>query len=98
MVPNPRRERLRHLLLEAENRAQEVRQAYRGAVGAMRSGKVWTGPTAATWADELEERHHRLGRLARRVVDAIEEELRRHPPLVTETEANAMRRETAGRT
>ncbi|GHH64064.1 hypothetical protein GCM10017673_06050 [Streptosporangium violaceochromogenes] len=98
MVPNPRRERLRQLLLEAEDRAREVRQAYQSAVGAMRSGKVWTGPTAAMWADELEERHHRLGRLARRVVEAVEEELRREPALVTEAQADAMRRELAGRT
>ncbi|GAA2858619.1 hypothetical protein GCM10010517_17070 [Streptosporangium fragile] len=97
MVPNPRRERLRQLLVEAEDRSHEIRQAYQRAFAAMRAGKVWTGPTAAAWTTELEERHHRLGRLARRVVDAIEEELRRHPPLVTETEANAMRREMAGR-
>ncbi|MFF5207450.1 hypothetical protein [Streptosporangium sp. NPDC000396] len=97
MVPNPRHERLRQLLVEAEGRAQEVRQAYQRASGAMRSGKVWTGPTAARWTTELEDRHHRLGRLAQRVVDAIEEELRRHPPLVTEAEANAMRREMARR-
>ncbi|GAA3014844.1 MULTISPECIES: hypothetical protein [Streptosporangium] len=98
MVPNPRRERLRQLLVEAEDRAHEVRQAYQRASSAMRSGKVWTGPTAATWTTELEDRHHRLGRLAQNVVDAVEEELRRQPPLVTESEANAMRREMAGRT
>ena len=98
MVPSLRHERLRQLLLEAETRAHEVRQAYQHALAAMRSGKVWTGPTAVTWTTELGERHQRLGQLARRVVEAIEEELRRHPPLVTETEANAMRREMAGRT
>ncbi|MBB2913260.1 hypothetical protein FHS43_004558 [Streptosporangium becharense] len=97
MVPNPWHERLRHLLVEAENRSHEVRQAYQRAFGAMRAGQVWTGPTAVAWAAELEERHHRLARLAQRVVDAIEEELHRHPPLVTETEANAARREMAGR-
>ncbi|WP_433239979.1 hypothetical protein ACQPYK_33655 [Streptosporangium sp. CA-135522] len=98
MVSNPRHAELQRLLAEAESRAQEVRQAYQRAVGAMRSGKVWTGPTADKWTAELEDRHQRLGRLAQRVVDAIEEELRRLPPLVTETEANAMRREMAGRT
>ncbi|GAA4186689.1 hypothetical protein GCM10022252_19070 [Streptosporangium oxazolinicum] len=98
MVPSPRHERLRQLLVEAEERAHEVRQAYQRALGAMQSGKVWTGPTATTWVTELGERHQRLGRLAQRVVDAVEEELRRHPPLVTEAEANAMRRDMAGRT
>lgn len=97
MVPNPRHERLKQLLREAEYGSQEVRQAYQQAVGAMQSGQVWTGPTADRWSAELEERHHRLGRLARRVVESIEEELHRHPPLVTESEANAMRREMAGR-
>lgn len=98
MVPSPRYERLRQLLVEAEYRADEVRQAYQRASSAMRSGQVWTGPTAATWTAELEDRHQRLGRLAQSVVDAVEEELRRSPPLVTEAEANAMRREMAGRT
>lgn len=98
MVPNPRHAELQRLLAEAEGRAHEVRQAYQRASSAMRSGKVWTGPTADKWTSELEDRHQRLGRLAQRVVDAIEEELRRTPPLVTESQANAARREMAGRT
>ncbi|MFD8561195.1 hypothetical protein ACWDOR_26080 [Streptosporangium canum] len=98
MVPNPRHTELRRLLAEAEGRAHEIRQAYQRASSAMRSGKVWTGPTADKWTTELEDRHQRLGRLAQRVVDAIEEELRRTPPLVTESQANAARREMAGRT
>jgi hypothetical protein len=98
MVPNPRHAELKRLLAEAEDRAYGVRQAYQRASSAMRSGKVWTGPTAATWTAELEERHRRLGQLAQRVVDAIEEELHRHPALVTESQANATRREMAGRT
>ncbi|MEV4529672.1 hypothetical protein [Streptosporangium sp. NPDC049304] len=97
MVPSPRYERLRQLLIEAEDRAHEVRQAYQRASSAMRSGQVWTGPTATTWTNELEDRRRSLGRLAQRVVDAVEEELRRSPPLVTEAEADAMRREMAGR-
>ncbi|MEV0424412.1 hypothetical protein ACFV0L_27275 [Streptosporangium canum] len=98
MVPNPRHAELQRLLAEAEDRAHEVRQAYQRASSAMRSGRVWTGPTADKWTTELEDRHQRLGRLAQRVVDAIAEELRRTPPLVTEAQANAARREMAGRT
>ncbi|GAA3097261.1 hypothetical protein [Streptosporangium carneum] len=98
MVPNPRHERLRRLLLEAGERSHEVRQAYLRAFGAMGSGRVWTGPAADRWTDELADRHHRLGQLAQRVVDTVEEEMRRHPPLVTEAEASAIRREMAGRT
>lgn len=98
MVPNPRHAELQRLLAEAEDRAHEVRQAYQRASSAMRSGRVWTGPTANKWTTELEDRHQRLGRLAQRVVDAIAEELRRTPPLVTEAQANAARREMAGRT
>ncbi|MGV9327170.1 hypothetical protein [Streptosporangium sandarakinum] len=98
MVPNPRRAELRRLLAEAADRGEEVRRAYRPASGAMRSGQVWTGPTATAWTAELEARHRRLGQLAQRVVDAIEEELRRQPAMVTESQANAMRREAAGRT
>lgn len=97
MVPNPRHAELKTLLVEAEERAHEVRIAYRPATGAMGSGKVWTGPTARRWRDELEERQHRLATLARRVSDAIEEELRRHPELVTEAEANIIRRQRSGR-
>ncbi|MFJ2029552.1 hypothetical protein [Streptosporangium sp. NPDC087985] len=97
MVPNPRRAELQRLLAEVADRAHEVRQAYQRASSAMRSGKVWTGPTAATWTTELEDRHQRLGRLAQRVMDAIEEELRRQPAMVTESQADTMRREMAGR-
>jgi hypothetical protein len=97
MVPNPRHLRLKELLSRAEDGAQEVRQAYRRAFEAMRSGKVWTGPAAADWAADVGDRHHRLARLAQQVVNAIEEELRRHPPMVTEIQASAIRRELAGR-
>ncbi|MEV8637890.1 hypothetical protein AB0395_40200 [Streptosporangium sp. NPDC051023] len=98
MVPNPRHERLRQLLMEVGDRSHEVRQAYQRAFGAMRSGKVWTGPAADRWTGELADRHQRLGRLAQNVADAVEEEMCRHPSLVTEAEANAIRREMAGRT
>lgn len=97
LVPNPWHTILKRLLAEAEGSAHEVRLAYQPAVQAMRSGKVWTGPTATTWSDELEERHHRLATLARHVADAIEEELRRHPAMVTQAEADAIHRELAGR-
>ncbi|SDR30698.1 hypothetical protein [Thermostaphylospora chromogena] len=97
LVPNPRHARLKNLLAEAEDRAHEVRTAYRDALTAMRSQTVWTGPTAEKWADELEEQHRRLVRLAQRVVDAIEVELHRHPAMVTRSEADAARRELAGR-
>ena len=97
MVPNPRHVRVKALLAEAEERAHEVRQAYRQALSAMRSRKVWTGPTARKWTDELGDTDLRLGRLAQRLVEGIEDELRRHPALVTESEADAMRRQMAGR-
>jgi uncharacterized protein YukE len=97
MVPNPRHATLKALLGEAEERAHQVRQAYRHAFSAMRSRQVWTGPSAERWTDDLEEKNRRLERLAQRVADRIEEELRRHPTLVTEAEADAMRRQMAGR-
>jgi len=97
MVPNPRHAELKTLLIEVAERAHEVRGAYQPASGAMGSGKVWTGPTARRWRDDLEDRHRRLATLARRVTDAIEEELRRHPELVTESEANLIRRQRSGR-
>ncbi|GIH90797.1 hypothetical protein ACFFMN_26430 [Planobispora siamensis] len=97
MVPNPRHLRLRELLAEAEQRAVEVRTAYRRVVQAMQSGKVWTGPAATAWTEQVDDRHRRLARLAQQVVDAVEDELRRHPPLVTRAQADAARRELAGR-
>ncbi|GII91830.1 hypothetical protein [Sinosporangium siamense] len=96
MVPNPRHAKLKLLLMEADNWARDVRQAYQPASSAMRSGKVWTGPTATRWGDELEDRHHRLRRLAQHLSNAIEDELRRHPAMVTESQAEAIRRELGG--
>ncbi|GGK84671.1 hypothetical protein Ppa06_43980 [Planomonospora parontospora subsp. parontospora] len=90
MVPNPLHIRLRELLADAEERGQEIRRAYERPVGTMRTGKVWTGPTADKWIDGLEERHHRLTSLARQLVSAIEAELHRHPAMVTEAEAHAI--------
>ncbi|WP_449062203.1 hypothetical protein [Planomonospora algeriensis] len=90
MVPNPLHVRLTELLAEAEERGREIRRAYERPVGTMRTGQVWTGPTADKWIDGLEERHHRLASLVRQVAGAIEEELRRHPAMVTEAEAHAI--------
>ncbi|GAA3156139.1 hypothetical protein GCM10010466_53830 [Planomonospora alba] len=97
MVPNPLHARLRELLAEVEERGREVRQAYQRPIEVMGSGAVWTGPAAEKWTGELQERHHRLTLLARRVADAVEEELRRRPAMVTEAEAEALRRTMAGR-
>jgi hypothetical protein len=97
MVPNPRHAELKTLLIEVEERAHEVRRAYQPASTAMGSGRVWTGPTARRWQDDLEDRHRRLALLVRRVSDAIEAEMRRHPELVTESEADVIRRRRAGR-
>ncbi|MFC4060545.1 hypothetical protein ACFOWE_19755 [Planomonospora corallina] len=97
MVPNPLHARLREILAEVEERGGEIRQAYQRPLEVMGPGAVWTGPTAEKWAGELQERHHLLARLARRVADAVEEELRRRPAMVTEAEAEAIRRTMAGR-
>lgn len=97
MVPNPRHVELKALLAEVAERAREARDAYRPAAEAMGSGKVWTGPTARRWRDELEDRHRRLASATRQVTAAIEAELRRHPELVTESEADAIRRQRSGR-
>ena len=80
MVPNPRHAELKTLLIEVEERAHEVRRAYQPASTAMGSGRVWTGPTARRWQDDLEDRHRRLALLVRRVSDAIEAEMSRSWP------------------
>ncbi|WP_394302419.1 hypothetical protein [Sphaerimonospora cavernae] len=59
----------------------------------MQSEKVWTGPTAKKWTDEVGDRHHRLGRLVRQIVHAIEEELQRHPASVPRSHAELIRRQ-----
>jgi hypothetical protein len=97
MVPNPRHLRLKSLLRRAEDEIRGVRHAFLPAVTAMDGGTVWTGPTARKWATDLGEQHHRLIRATERVIGAVEAELRRHPPMVTEAEADLIRRELTGR-
>ncbi|MEV0160637.1 hypothetical protein [Nonomuraea fuscirosea] len=97
LVPNPRHVVLRELLTRARDQAARVRTAYHAPVADMYSHQVWTGPTARKWTHDLEFRHHRLTRLAEQVVNALEEELGRHPSQVTAAEANNIRREMAGR-
>ncbi|WP_169808664.1 hypothetical protein [Microtetraspora niveoalba] len=97
MVPNPRHEQLAALLKEAHSRSQEVGQAYQRVHASMQSGKVWTGPTAKKWTDEVAERHHRLARVVRQLLQAIEDELRRHPALVTRSQAELIRHQITGR-
>ncbi|MER6575274.1 hypothetical protein [Nonomuraea sp. NPDC001023] len=98
MVPNPRHVRLKQLLDQTEDEARELRQAYLPAIHSMTSGTVWTGPTARKWFADLQERQRQLLAIAQRVISAVEEELRRHQPMVTETMANSIRHEMAGRT
>ncbi|WP_055481463.1 hypothetical protein [Sphaerimonospora mesophila] len=96
LVPNPRHEQLKYLLKEVHNRSQEVRQAYQRVYGSMQSGKVWTGPTAGKWTNEVGDRHNHLGRLVQAMVHAIESELHRHPPSVTRSQAELIRRQIRG--
>nr|PZN38004.1 MAG: hypothetical protein DIU60_23760 [Actinomycetota bacterium] len=88
---------LKALLREVAERAREARDAYRPAAAAMASGRVWTGPTARRWHDDLEYRHRRLADTTRQVTAAIEAELSRVPALVPESEADAIRRRRSGR-
>lgn len=96
-MPNPRHAQLVALLKAVHARSDEVGRAYQRVYAAMRSGKVWTGPAATKWTDEIGDHHHRLGRLVRQITRSIEGELRRHPPLVTRAQAELLRRQTSGR-
>ncbi|MEN3535238.1 hypothetical protein AAH991_09030 [Microbispora sp. ZYX-F-249] len=97
MVPNPRHAQLVELLKEVHNRSQEVGHAYQRVHASMQSGTVWTGPTAAKWATEVADRHHRLARLVRQMTHAIEEEMHRHPAMVSRSQAELIRRRLTGR-
>lgn len=97
MVPNPRHVVLRQLLTRARDQAVQVRTAYSATISDMYSNKVWTGPTARKWTQELDHRSRRLARLSERVVTALEEELSHHPAEVTASQADVIRREMAGR-
>ncbi|GLX08282.1 hypothetical protein [Microbispora sp. NBRC 16548] len=97
MVPNPRHAQLVELLKEVHNRSQEVGQGYQRVYASMQSGKVWTGPTATKWTTEVADRHHRLAQLVRQMTHAIEEELHRHPAMVTRSQAELIRRQLTGR-
>ncbi|MEU8198551.1 hypothetical protein AB0C10_32700 [Microbispora amethystogenes] len=97
MVPNPRHAQLVELLKEVQSRAHEVGQAYQGIYAAMQSAKVWTGPTASKWTNEVADRHHRLAQLVRQMTHAIEDELHRHPAMVTRSQADLIRHQLTGR-
>ncbi|GIH70109.1 hypothetical protein [Sphaerimonospora thailandensis] len=97
MVPNPRHAQLVELLKEVHSRSQEVGKAYQRVYASMQSEKVWTGPTAKKWTNEVGDNDHRLAQLVRQIVHAIEEELHRHPASVTRSQAELIRRQLAGR-
>lgn len=97
MVPNPRHAQLVELLKQVHNRSNEVGQAFQRVYASMQSGKVWTGPTATKWRNDLGDRHHRLAQLVRQMTNAIEDELQRHPAMVTRSQAELIRRQLTGR-
>ncbi len=97
MVPNPRHAQLVELLRRVQTRSHEVGQAYQRVYASMQSAKVWTGPTAAKWTNEVGERHHRLSQLVRQMTHAIEDEMHRHPAMVTRSQAELIRHQLTGR-
>ncbi|WP_214105704.1 hypothetical protein [Acrocarpospora catenulata] len=63
----------------------------------MGSGLVWLGPDARSWRDDLGQRRMQVRRASNRLVTAIEEALAGQPAQVSESTADAYRRQRTGR-
>ncbi|MEU1730870.1 hypothetical protein [Streptosporangium sp. NPDC020145] len=82
LVPNPRRQVLEQTLVEVRARIAILEAALDPAHGQFTGQKVWTGPKARTFTEDLSARRTRLRQAARALLDTLEEECRSVPEKV----------------
>ncbi|MEV8631948.1 hypothetical protein AB0395_09845 [Streptosporangium sp. NPDC051023] len=87
LVPNPRRQVLEQTLAEVRARIAILEAALDPAHGQFTGQKVWVGPKARTFAEDLNARRVRLRQAARALLDTLEEELRSAPEKVSPSAA-----------
>ncbi|MFC3978794.1 hypothetical protein [Streptosporangium jomthongense] len=87
LVPNPRRQVLEQTLVEVRARIAILEAALDPAHGQFTGQKVWTGPKARTFTEDLSARRTRLRQAARALLDTLEDELRAVPEKVSPSAA-----------
>ncbi|MER7134388.1 hypothetical protein [Streptosporangium saharense] len=87
LVPNPRRQVLEQTLVEVRARIAVLEAALDPAHGQFTGQKVWTGPKARTFAEDLSARRIRLRQAARALLDTLEDELHAVPEKVSPSAA-----------
>lgn len=87
LVPNPRRQVLEQTLVEVRARIAVLEAALDPAHGQFTGQKVWTGPKARAFAEDLSARRVRLRQAARALLDTLEGELHAVPEKVSPSAA-----------
>ncbi|MEV0390062.1 hypothetical protein [Nonomuraea sp. NPDC050643] len=87
LVDNPRHQALRQALADVRRQVARLEAALDEPYRLFTGAAVWAGPGARRFGEELSHQRQSLKRQARRVVDELEEELRRTPSMVSPTVA-----------
>ncbi|MFG1700195.1 hypothetical protein [Nonomuraea sp. NPDC049309] len=82
LVDSPRHQALQHALRNVRVRAAQLEAALDEPVQRFANTRVWVGPAARRFGEELSRQRQELRRRARQVVEELEEELRRTPSKV----------------
>lgn len=91
LVPNPLYTALQDTIRLVEPLVQAVNRDFGGLCEKFRSGKVWTGPSARVFDQQLAQLEGRVRSSNHRIVTDLQQALIRIPREVTEDEAKDIR-------
>ncbi|MEU4836286.1 hypothetical protein [Streptosporangium sp. NPDC023615] len=91
MVPNPLHRALGETLRTVEPLLEEVEQTIETPFRAFHSGKVWNGPAAKRFEEQLTHHRTRVRSSGDKIVSDLRQALARTPQQVTEEEAKTIK-------
>jgi hypothetical protein len=87
MVPNPRRLALEKVLGRVKSEGDELDRSLAAPIRLMGGREIWVGPAATTFENDLVGHRKQVQQAVRSVVASIEEQIKRMPTMVSETDS-----------
>lgn len=87
MVPNPRRKALQKISGQVKSEGEGLQRMLSAPARLMAGRDVWVGPAANTFETDLAGNTKQVQQSLQSVVNAVEEQIKRMPDMVTEEDA-----------
>jgi hypothetical protein len=95
-VDNPYLSALKTLKSNLITETQDLTKLFETTSKDMGGKKVWVGKTADTWTTDVDGRRGRMKTLVDKLIPAVDAEIAKCPPKVTQGEAKMMRMDLEG--